>query len=233
MNIIKSIKNLTKGEKILWISSLAAVAASFLIAGKQDFLSLTASLIGVTALIFIAKGDALGEIIFVIFSLIYAVISYNFNYYGEMLTFLLMAIPCSIAAAITWLKHPYGDGKTQVEIRCISKKETAFMFLITAAVTVVFYFILRYFDTANLIVSTISVGTSFAAAYLQFRRSHYYAVAYTLNDLILIVLWLLAAVADISYLPMVVCFAVFAINDVYGFYNWLKMKKQQAKVKNI
>ena len=97
----------------------------------------------------------------------------------------------------------------------------------TIAVTVIFYFILRAFGTANLLTSTVSVTTSFAAAYLAFKRSPYYAIAYILNDIVLIVLWSMAAFEDISYLSVIACFIAFFINDAYTFINWKKMQKKQ------
>ena len=88
---------------------------------------------------------------------------------------------------------------------------------------------ITYFDTANLIPSTLSVTTSFLAVYLTFRRSPYFALAYAANDLVLIVLWVLASRYDMKYISVVVCFVVFFINDVYGFVNWQKMKHRQQK----
>ena len=82
------------------------------------------------------------------------------------------------------------------------------MYLATAAVTLGFYFILEHFHTANIIPSTMSVATSFIAVYLTFRRSPYFALAYAANDVVLIVLWTMAAVEDISCLSLSVllCF---------------------------
>ena len=104
------------------------------------------------------------------------------------------------------------------------------MLVLTAAVTVAFYFILRALNTPNLAVSTLSIATSFLACFLVFLRSPWYAVAYAANDIVLIVLWVLATVKSLSYLPMVTCFAMFLINDVYGFICWIKMKKSQTDV---
>ena len=101
------------------------------------------------------------------------------------------------------------------------------MSLLTLAVTLVFYFILRYFNTANLIPSTISVTTSFAAVYLTFRRSAYFSLLYAANDIVLIVLWTLASLTDSSYISVLICFVMFLVSDIYGFISWLKMKKRQ------
>ena len=102
------------------------------------------------------------------------------------------------------------------------------MLALTAVITFIFYFILKFFDTANLIPSTLSVTTSFLAVYLTFRRSAYFALAYAANDIVLIVLWTLAVLSDISYLSVIVCFIMFLVNDMYGYISWTKMQKRQA-----
>lgn len=229
MKILQSLKNLTKGEKALWLGSVVVIAAAFLLSKSNDGLSLVASLIGVSALIFLAKGDALGQVIIVVFSLFYAAISYTFAYYGEMITYLFMTLPIAVMSVVSWLKNPYSQN--QVKINRISKKETAFMFVATAATTAIFYFVLKFFNTANLGFSTLSIATSFLAAYLALRRSALYALAYAANDAVLIVLWTLASAANPSYIPMVVCFAIFLVNDLYGFASWRKMQKQQSAQK--
>ena len=103
------------------------------------------------------------------------------------------------------------------------------MCLGAAAVTAVFYFVLAYCHTANLLPSTVSVTTSFLAVYLTFRRSPYFALAYAANDLVLIVLWTLASAEDIRYISVVVCFAAFFANDIYGYISWQRMKLRQAR----
>lgn len=98
---------------------------------------------------------------------------------------------------------------------------------LTAAVTVVFYFILAAFHTANILPSTLSVATSFLAVYLTFRRSAFYAIAYAANDVVLIVLWALASFSDKSYVSVVICFVMFFANDMYGFISWTNRQKRQ------
>ncbi len=219
----------SKSEIILWSFSALSIVASFCIFDRVNYLTLIASLIGVTSLIFNAKGNPFGQLLMVIFSIIYGIISYTFNYYGEMITYLGMTMPMAVFALISWLRNPYNGNKAEVRVNTISKKETIFICLITAFVTLLFYFILKYFDTVNLLPSTLSVTTSFLAVYLTFRRSPYFALAYAANDVVLIILWTLASIADKQYLSVVVCFVAFLINDVYGYINWQKMKLRQSE----
>ena len=103
------------------------------------------------------------------------------------------------------------------------------MMFCTVVVTILFYFILEYFETANIVPGTLSVTTSFIAVYLTFRRSPYFAVAYASNDVVLIILWILASMHDVRYISVVVCFAAFFVNDIYGFVNWKRMKIRQGE----
>lgn len=227
--MLKKILNyFTKFEIALWLSSVTAITASFLIFDRTGWLKLAASLIGITALIFNAKGNPVGQILIIIFSVMYGIISYSFAYYGEMITYMGMSAPMALLAFISWIRNPYNGNRSEVKVNRIKRGEVIFMLVLTAAVTVLFYFILERFGTANIIPSTISVTTSFIAVYLTFRRSEFYALAYSANDLILIVLWVMAAMSDISYLSVIICFAMFLINDLYGFISWRKMRKRQA-----
>lgn len=227
--IFNTLKSFTRFEIILWASSSLIILLSFLIPNSKNYLTLLASLVGATALIFVSKGNIVGQILTVVFSVIYGFISFSFHYYGEMITYLGMTTPIAIASIFTWLNNPYKGKKYQVKINDIKYKEYLFMFILGIVVSLAFYFILDYFNTNYLLLSTVSVFTSFIASYLTVRRSPLYAIAYALNDIVLIILWTTATISQISYLPMVSCFIVFLANDLYGFINWSKTKRKQIQ----
>ena len=159
---------------------------------------LIASLLGVTSLIFCAKGNPIGQVMMITFGTIYGYISYTTRYYSEMVTYLGMTVPMAVYALICWLKNPFQGKKSEVTVNRIRKKEWWFLLFLTALVTAIFYFVLNWLDTPNLWWSTLSVSTSFAACYLTARRSPYFALVYSLNDIVLIVLWVLASFWDFN-----------------------------------
>ncbi len=227
---MKSIRGyFTKGEILLWSISSLLVTVSFLVFDRENIMTLCASLIGVTYLILNSKGNPIGQVLVIVFSLLYGIISYQCAYYGEMITYLGMTMPMAVLSLGAWLRNPFQGNRAQVKVNSIGRGDIAVMTLLTAAVTVIFYFVLRAFNTANLIPSTISVTTSFLAVYLTFRRSPAYAIAYSANDVVLIVLWVLASMQDIQYVSVVVCFGVFLVNDIYSFFSWRKMRERQAE----
>lgn len=221
------IKELSVKEWVLWVSSAFVVVLSNIIPGNFDLLTLAATLVGVTSLVFAAKGNVWAQILMVVFSILYGIISFRFRYWGEMITYLGMTLPMAVWSIFTWVKNPSEENGNQVQIQKLSLKQVFLLELSTAAVTAVFYFILVALKTPNIVFSTISVTTSFVAASLTMMRSSYYAAGYAANDLVLIVLWVLASLKNPVYIPMVVNFAVFFLNDMYGFFSWKKREKLQ------
>lgn len=228
----KFLKSITVAEWLIWGLSVISIIVFFFVFKNTQYLYLAGSLIGATALIFVSKGNPIGQFLTIVFSVFYGIISYSFSYYGEMITYLAMTAPIAIWALISWLRNPYKGNKSEVKVNTISRKEWCLFLAAAVAVTVAFYFILQALNTANLIVSTVSVLTSFMAAYLTARRSRFYAIFYSLNDVVLIVMWSMASYENITYLPMVICFIAFFVMDIYGFINWSIMNKKQTAGEN-
>lgn len=220
-------KDLTNKEWVLWFGSLFVVIISNIMSGNTDLLTLIATCVGITSLIFAAKGNAWSPILMIGFSILYGIISWRFCYWGEMITYLGMTMPMAIWSTVTWLKNPAENGK-EVAIQKLTRKHIGGLVFFGIIITVVFYFILCALDTPNLIFSTVSITTSFLAAALTMLRTSYYALLYAANDIVLIVLWGLASVENPVYLPVMVNFLIFFFNDVYGFISWKKREKQHA-----
>ena len=225
---------LKKREWFLWGMSLLVVAVSNFLTGSVRPVLLIATLVGVTALIFVARGDVWGQVLTVLFSVLYSITSLEFRYYGEMITYLGMSAPIAALSVVTWLRNPVEKGKNEVRIHVLTGRQTVLMLVLAAVVTGIFYVILKAFDTPNLAVSTVSITTSFLASYLMLYRNSYYALAYAANDVVLIILWVLAALEEITYVPMIVCFGMFLINDLYGFVSWkARETKQTAAARHV
>ena len=215
------IANLTKKEWWVWICSLFVIIASNFWSGNVEVLTLAAACIGVTSLVLAAKGNVWSQILMIIFSILYGIISWQFRYWGEMITYLGMTMPMAIWSTITWIKNPSDSGK-EVEIQKLTGKHVIMLLVSGSLVTVLFYGILAALKTPNIIFSTLSVTTSFFAASLTMLRSSYYAVGYAANDIILIVLWVLASIQEPHYISVTIIFVIFFFYDVYGFISWKK-----------
>jgi nicotinamide mononucleotide transporter PnuC len=226
MKIKNAFQNLTRFEWGLWLTSVTVIIISSLLIPQPDVVSMIASFIGVTALIFVAKGYVLGQILCIIFAVFYGIVSFYARYYGEMITYLGMSAPAALFATISWIRNPYKK-TAEVKIARLTRGKLIMLCVAAGFVTFAFYHILGALGTANVMVSTISVSTSFFASMLLIFRNPMYALAYALNDIVLITLWIMAAFEDPSSAPMIACFVMFFVNDMYGFIQWSKRQKRQ------
>ena len=224
----KILGTLNKFDIILYSSGVICSILGFIIFKNTEYLNLINTILGLTALIFIAKGNPFGQFLTIVFSIIYSIISFSFKYYGELITYVCLTGPAALASLISWLKNLNGE-KLEVKVNELEIKEYIFLFFLSSIVTIAFYFILNALNTNNLLLSTFSVFTSFTASYLTFRRSRFYALGYVANDIVLIILWILASLSSKEYVSVVLCFIFFLINVLYGFINWNKLYKNQAK----
>ena len=208
----KLLKYFSVGEWALWGASVALIIISFCVFDRVNYLTLCASLIGATSLIFNAKGNPVGQALMIVFSVLYGIISFGFAYYGEMITYLGMTAPMALVALIAWLRHPFKGNRAEVKVNRLRAGETVFAFLLTAAVTTAFYIAPETYRLRQKLIPERFEGM----------------LAYAANDVVLIVLWTLAAIEDLSYLSVIICFVMFLANDLYGFLNWRKMQKKQA-----
>ena len=223
------IPQLSLAEKILWAASSIGVTVLFFLVPDKNPLTLIATLVGVTSLLFTAKGHVSGQFLQLLFCVLYAIVSIGFKYYGEAITYMCMTFPSDLFAAIVWLKHPSDKGKTEVKIAHLTPKIATITILLSAVVTVIFYFVLKVLGTTNLGISTLSIATSMMACSLTIFRVPYYALAYAANDIVLITMWTLASVANPAYIAMVFNFVIFLVNDIYGFISWKKIRATQEK----
>lgn len=215
-----------KREWALWIISLTVVAVTSLMAPDVHPVTFAGTLVGVTALIFMARGDVWGQILSAAFGVLYAIASWELRYWSEVITYLGMSLPMSLMAIVSWLRHPFADTQ-EVTVARLKPWQRLLGAAATAVATTVFFFVLRAFATPHLPVATLSIATSFLAAYLTFMRSAWYAMAYAANDVVLMALWTLTTLADPAYAPMIACFGMFLINDLYAWISWRTRERRQ------
>ena len=217
-------------EWCLLLFSYIIIIIFFFVFKNDNYLNLVGAILGVSATLFAGKGSPIGQVLIIIFSVIYAIVSYSNKLYGEMITYLGMTALIAIFALISWIRN---SDNGQVRIYKLKLIEWIIILIISIIVTIGFYFLLKLLKTNNLIISTVSVFTSFLASVLTLKRSKFYALGYASNDCICIVLWIIASLDDIENVSIVTCFAAFLLNDIYGFINWNKLEKiQYDKEKN-
>ena len=180
-----------------------------------------------TTAILMSKGKVESYFIGIISVFFYGIVSYNQGYYGELLITIFLTFPMMIIGIVSWLKHQDKD-EDVVIISSLSKKEIVFAFSSQLILFWVYYFLLKVFNTDLLIISSLSIVTSVLASYFEARRSELSLFCYVANDLILITLWIIPIInGNTSLVSVLIGPLLLLVNDIYGSYNWIRLKNIQ------
>ena len=223
---MKILKDWSKFEKTLLFGNIIVVSTIGIIF-KADLLTTACSIIGINTALLLAKGKNLGQLMGILITLLYSILSFKNKYYGEVLIYVFLMLPMFVVGTFSWIKHQ--NKKTNsVEINNIKAKEWIIVSIIFIGVFIGIYYVLKAFNTNELIVSTASVLASLFAVYLQVRRSKYSFSFYIVNDIILFILWGTPVFkGNYTLIPMLLNPVFNFINDLYGFYYWRKTEKIQ------
>ena len=219
-------KGWTIFEKLfLLLGTISAFVLTFLF--KGTWIDLGYTLLYFWTALLLAKGKYACYIIGIISTFFYAYVSYTNRYYGEVIISMCCTLPLMIVGLVNWIRNR--DDSNTVIIKAITKKELILVLLSQAILFGAYYLLLKTFNTNNLLISTFSIVVSLIATYLTARRSEKGFIGFIINDLILIVLWSIPIVnGELNIIPVVLCPVLLLINDIYGVYNWKRIKQKQA-----
>jgi nicotinamide mononucleotide transporter PnuC len=225
----KIVTYFTKIEWTMYLAGLICITIGFAVSPEKNVLSYLSSLSGITCVLLNSKGNVWGQVVAIVFGVLYGICAYFERYYGEMLIYFFLMIPIHIFSIVSWIRHKFNGKKHEVAVNTLKIPEYIFTFIGAVVVTVGFYFLLSFLNCDNLLISTISLTTSITAAYFMFRRCELFSVCFIFNDIILIVLWSLkVSSVGLSLLPSVLAFVIFLIFDSYCYLSWRNMKRRQS-----
>ena len=226
--IKKYFEDWNKFEKSFLICGLLTSIISSIIFNGTVIDTLYTSLYLITALL-MSKGKVECYFVGFVSVFFYGTVSYNQGYYGELIITAFLTFPIMIIGIISWLRHQDKEEDTVI-ISSLSKKEITIALLSQLVLFGIYYFILKAFNTDLLVISTMSVVTSVLASYFEARRSELSLFCYIANDLVIITLWLIPIISgQIELISVLVGPILLLINDIYGSYNWRRLKNQQKE----
>lgn len=217
----KILKDWTRFEKVLLLVSIFLISISGIVM-KSEILTIITSLVGITCALMQAKGKVISQLMGVLEAILYSILSFQNQYYGEVIIYVIVILPTYLFGIYSWITNKNEDTNT-VNQKAFTRKEWVVLFILNIFLFVILYFILRYFNTNQLIVSTLSMLASLTATYLIARRNKYSFLFFIINDMILLILWGIPVLkGDFSLIPILIEPFLLLVNDSYGWKNWNK-----------
>ncbi len=221
-------KDWTGFEKILLLVSVFLITTSGIIT-KSEILTIIASLVGITCALMQAKGKVISQFMGVLEAILYSILSFQNQYYGEVIIYMVVVLPTYLFGIYSWVSNKNKDTDTVIA-KIFTKREWIVLLILNVILFVVLYIILQYFNTSALMVSTLSMLASLTATYLIARRNKYSFLFFIINDVILLILWGIPVLqGEISLIPILIEPFLLLINDSYGWKNWNENEKNNSK----
>ena len=224
----KIFKDWTKFEILLLVISIISVGVTGILC-NSSILTQLCSITGILCAITQAKGKVISQFIGLVIVVLYSILSFQNKFYGEVIIYIFIMLPLFISGIISWIKNLNKETNT-VNENTLHKKEWIILTIVSIVLFVILYYLLKYFNTNQLLVSTLSLVTSLFATYLVARRSKYGFLFYIGNDIILFILWGGQIIkGDFALIPILVNPIINFINDSYAWKSWNKREKEGGK----
>ncbi|MDR0849975.1 MAG: nicotinamide riboside transporter PnuC [Christensenellaceae bacterium] len=220
-------------DLFLLIFGLATIT-TLLIVFQSNWLTVVCSVLGVLGVFMQAKGKIIAQFFCVSYAIFYIFLAFSNQYFGEVIVYAGFMVPLFVYGIIHWLKNRDKKDNTVIVRRNLSIKEWIGLGIMFPLVFVGVYFLLKFFNTAELIVSAISSVLVMLAVYLSVRRVKLNQIVFLLNDFAMGALWMLVVIkGDLSLIPFVTICLIYAIYDIYGLIQWAKLEKRQRVAAEI
>ncbi len=220
----KSILNdWTLFEKVwLFISTITMIGLS--IVWKDSPIALISGVTGIIGVVLCAKGKISTYFYATINVALYAWICFQNGLYGEVMLNAFYFIPMNIVGFMLWNKKKDDDGN--VEAKALTKKQLIILSVGLFVAIVLYYQLLKSLGGNLQLIDSITTVTSVMALLLQVLRYKEQWLIWILVNLVSIVMWVMLLNTSEGSISMIVMWAAYLINSIYGYINWNKLNKK-------
>lgn len=218
-------------EKI-WLITFTIINIALFFVWKDTLLSLTASLTGIWCVVLVAKGKLSNYMFGLINVSLYAYLSYQQGYYGEVMLNVLYFLPMQFIGYYFWKKNmkESDEGSKDVIVNFLSNKGRIFWLTISGISIYLYGLLLKklggnlpFFDSTSTVLSVI------AQILMTFRYVEQW-ILWIFVNIVTIILWVTTLSKGGVNITMVVMWSAYLINSTYGLYNWIKIYNNQEMV---
>jgi len=199
---------------------------------NSHMLEIILSIIMPVSSILAAKGRIESRFLALAIGVLYIVVTYWASLYGEVIIVALVFMPIKAYGLLNWLRNRSKKSGSE-NIIVISKtggREVVIVLVVHALLAVGLYFLLDAFNTAFLVVSTLSATINAMGTWFLARRSVLAFPVYLILDFVQLALWLLVVLGgDTNAMVLVSSMAIFAVVDTYGWIAWSRLRKRQME----
>lgn len=220
----KHVKSFSKQERYFYLITILTLIGTTLLF-KSSLLSMLVAILGFSGSLLNGKVIRYGLIMLAINTLLYGVISFSNQFYGEALLNIVYMCPLFVMGFIRW-KNQSGESYPS-KINSLIYKDWVGIIVLGIFVTIVYGFILKFFHSSYPFLNSLATYSCAVAGTLAARKIKQQWNFWFLYNIVLIFLWFTTMGNSLSQMPFFLLNIAFLGADYLGYQNWNKRYKAQ------
>ena len=184
-------------------------------------MGIISAMTGVICVVCTGKGKLSAYIFGAINTLLYAIIAFKAQYYGEVMLNALYYFPLQYYGLFVWSKNMNADTH-EVKKKRMTTKGRALMLAIVAMSTLVCGFILEKMGGALPYVDAFSNCVSIVAMIISIKMYAEQWMLWIVVDVVTVIMWAIAFMNGNDSIATLLMWVVYLVNAIIMYFKWIK-----------
>jgi len=224
------IKNELAGWKlweISWLTLATIIITGLSIYWHDTLMGIISATTGVICVVCTGKGKLSAYIFGAINTLLYAIIAFKAQYYGEVMLNALYYFPLQFYGIYIWSKN-MNQVTHEVKKKQMSFKNKVLMFCITAVSTLIYGFILQLMGGALPYIDALSTCVSVVAMIISIKMYAEQWILWIIVDVVTVIMWGVAFLNGNDSVATLLMWIVYLFNAIIMYFKWVNEAKENA-----
>ncbi|MBQ4531179.1 MAG: nicotinamide mononucleotide transporter [Lachnospiraceae bacterium] len=214
-----------KKWEVVWlvISCLAIMGLS--VYWKDSVMGIISATTGVACVVCTGKGKLSAYVFGIVNILLYAIISFQAKYYGEVMLNVIYYIPMQFYGFYVWKKN-MNQETHEVKKRRMSKKSFWLLLEIIAIATLIYGTFLKYIGGSLSYVDALSTVVSVVAMAISVKMYLEQWILWLVVDSVTVIMWAVAFANGSDSIATLLMWIVYLGNAIVMYIKWAKEVKE-------
>lgn len=234
MNERRNIKSYIKEEflgwktwEVLWLIIACVTIFALSVYWKDTAMGIISATTGVACVVCTGKGKLSAYIFGIVNTLLYAIIAYKAQFYGEVMLNAIYYFPMQFYGIYVWSKH------MNAETHEVEKKEMNLngKFILCGCVivaTIAYGFMLKWLGGALPFIDALSTVVSVVAMIISIKMYAEQWILWIVVDVVTVIMWAIAFAQGNDSIATLLMWIVYLGNAVVMYVKWIKEAKANA-----
>ncbi len=224
MNYIKTQLDNWDRLEVAWLIVATGVILSLSLWWGDNATGIIMALSGVLCVVLTGKGKSSAFIFGLVQVVLYAIVSYEQKFYGEVMLNVFYYVPMSLIGFLLWQKN-IDKATSEVIKKRLPIKHTAFVFLLTLIGIVAYGFFLKSLEGGQPFVDSASTVVAIVAQYLSVKRYMEQWFMWIAVNVLNISMWGVNFFTTGESISVLLMWSIFLINAIIMMIKWNKEAK--------